>query len=90
LLSWRADAEQFLAAHLPQPGAERFQVQLVYASKVVHYELPPSKGFSTPGQIALELETVYVDLSVDPAAVGSIPQDPIGKVRQHDAAFHVA
>jgi predicted NACHT family NTPase len=35
------------------------------------------KGFSTQGKFALELEKVYVDLSVDPAMVGSIPQDPL-------------
>jgi hypothetical protein len=35
------------------------------------------KGFSTQGKYALELENVYVDLDVDPAAVGTIPQDPI-------------
>jgi hypothetical protein len=35
------------------------------------------KGFSTQGKFALELETVYLDLSVDPAVVGSIPQEPI-------------
>jgi energy-coupling factor transporter ATP-binding protein EcfA2 len=35
------------------------------------------KGFSTQGKFALELENVYVDLDVDPAAVGAISQDPI-------------
>ena len=35
------------------------------------------KGFSTQGKFALELETVYVDLGVDPAVLGSIPQGPI-------------
>ena len=35
------------------------------------------KGFSTQGKYALELENVYVDLGVDPAAVGTISQDPI-------------
>jgi hypothetical protein len=35
------------------------------------------KGFSTKGKFALELENVYVDLDVDPATVGTIPQDPI-------------
>jgi hypothetical protein len=35
------------------------------------------KGFSTQGKFALELENVYVDLDVDPATVGAIPQDPI-------------
>jgi energy-coupling factor transporter ATP-binding protein EcfA2 len=35
------------------------------------------KGFSTQGKFALELETVYVELSVDPALVGDISQDPI-------------
>jgi hypothetical protein len=35
------------------------------------------KGFSTQGKFALELEAVYVDLSVDPASAGAISQDPI-------------
>jgi energy-coupling factor transporter ATP-binding protein EcfA2 len=35
------------------------------------------KGFSTQGKFALELETVYVHLNVDPAVPGSIAQDPI-------------
>ena len=35
------------------------------------------KGFSTQGKFALELENVYVDLDVDPAAVGTISSDPI-------------
>jgi hypothetical protein len=40
---WRAhvpcglpEAEQFPVAHAPQPHSERFQVQLVFAGKVVH------------------------------------------------------
>ena len=42
---WRAhvacglpEAEQFPVAHAPQPGAERFQVQLVFAGKIVYDE----------------------------------------------------
>lgn len=35
------------------------------------------KGFSTQGKFALELEKVYVDLEVDPAVIGSIPQSPL-------------
>ena len=30
------EAEQFPDAHAPQPHAERFQVRLVFAGKVVH------------------------------------------------------
>src|SRR5271165_4421748 len=35
------------------------------------------KGFPTQGKFALELENVYVDLSVDAAVATGIPQDPI-------------
>ena len=35
------------------------------------------KGFSTQGKFALDLENVYVDLSVDPSVVKDIHQDPI-------------
>ena len=35
------------------------------------------KGFSTQGKFALELENVYVDLDVDPAALNTITQHPL-------------
>jgi energy-coupling factor transporter ATP-binding protein EcfA2 len=45
------------------------------------------KGFSTQGKFALELESVYVDLMVDPAVPGEVSQDPIRKsmMGEHNA-----
>ena len=45
------EAEQVPFVHAPSPGAERFQVQLVFAGKVVHYGLPTSTNLARiPGR----------------------------------------
>lgn len=37
------------------------------------------KGFSTQGKFALEMERVYVNLTVDPAVASDISQHPLGQ-----------
>lgn len=52
--------------------------QRVYADHLYYkHRTFDVKGFSTQGKFALELEAVYVELSVDPALIKDIPQDPI-------------
>src|SRR5437016_1468095 len=45
------------------------------------------KGFSTQGKFALELESVYVDLSVDPVVPGNVSQDPIRLPSKEEQKF---
>jgi hypothetical protein len=63
--------DQFVTIRLAAYG-ERYTRHLYYQHRTFDI-----KGFPTQGKFALELENVYVDLSVDAAVVTGIPQDPV-------------
>jgi len=63
--------DQFVTTRLTAYG-RRYAKYLYYQHRTFDI-----KGFPTQGKFALELENIYVDLSVDPAVATGIPQDPI-------------
>ena len=63
--------DQFVRTRLTAYG-KRYARHLYYQHRTFDI-----KGFPTQGKFALELESVYVDLSVDAAVATGITQDPI-------------
>jgi ABC-type uncharacterized transport system fused permease/ATPase subunit len=72
-------AVEFIAKSVEQRVAIFFAGYGKRYAKLLYYKHRTFdvKGFSTQGKFALELENVYVDLSVDPATIGAVSQDPI-------------